>query len=172
MGTHPIFESDFDCLTELEWRLLHLGTACCAMEPRHSVSPTEVTPSTSFPSFAPPSERKKLRSPRLSSRRLMPTLLPATLSSKRTATCLAPNCRTRQTWVSTTRLTIFSWPWMVPTSCTPPSKNCGRRTRERPPSATTCTTAERKLTPDQRPTSECWPPRSRDVAVHRSTTKY
>jgi len=37
MGTHPIFESDFDCLTEKKWHFTIRAESWC-LQPRKQVS--------------------------------------------------------------------------------------------------------------------------------------
>merc|ERR1712002_548424 len=101
MGTHPIFESDFDCLTE--WPLFHPGIVFCVTARSVLALFMAATLSHSSRKFAPLNERKKSRSPRHTLQRhtWMPQLCP--LNNKRTVISLALNCQRRQQWAHITR---------------------------------------------------------------------
>merc|ERR1712037_1030829 len=88
MGTHPIFESDFDCLTE--WPQFSPGTESSDTALLPLVSTTASMLTTSSLSSELTSERKKSKSPRLTwSRLTSPTSL-SRKRARRTPTFSAP----------------------------------------------------------------------------------
>merc|ERR1712032_933262 len=100
MGTHPIFESDFDCLTE--WPQFSPGTESSDTALLPLVSTTASMPTTSSLSSELTSERKKSKSPRLTwSRLTSPTSL-SRKRARRTPTFSEPSSQKLPTLLLTT----------------------------------------------------------------------
>merc|ERR1712003_345939 len=62
MGTHPIFESDFDCLTEAGFKTTSLWAACTHQE-RVSPDPPSLTDDPSHRGRRPPPRKSRTSSP-------------------------------------------------------------------------------------------------------------
>merc|ERR1711953_228841 len=151
MGTHPIFESDFDCLTE--WPQFSPGTESSDTALLPLVSTTASMLTTSSLSSELTSERKKSKSPRLTwSRLTSPTSL-SRKRARRTPTFSEPSSQKLPTLLLTTPPTTFFSPSKDPTSFTHTSRPSGKPTRTRLPSATTSPTARRTSSPDPSSTS-------------------
>merc|ERR1711953_105611 len=100
MGTHPIFESDFDCLTE--WPQFSPGTESSDTALLPLVSTTASMLTTSSLSSELTSERKKSKSPRLTwSRLTSPTSL-SRKRARRTPTFSEPSSQKLPTLLLTT----------------------------------------------------------------------
>merc|ERR1712035_9015 len=89
MGTHPIFESDFDCLTE--WLQFNLGTEFSDTALSPLVSTTASMPTTNSPLSELTSERKKSKSPRLTWSRLTSPTSSSRKKASETPTFSAPS---------------------------------------------------------------------------------
>merc|ERR1712210_417812 len=116
MGTHPIFESDFDCLTE--WPQFSPGTESSVTALLPLVSTTASMLTTSSLSSELTSERKKSKSPRLTwSRLTSPTSL-SRKRARRTPTFSEPSSQKLPTLLLTTPPTTSFSPSNDPTSFT------------------------------------------------------
>merc|ERR1712035_80212 len=151
MGTHPIFESDFDCLTE--WLQFNLGTEFSDTALSPLVSTTASMPTTNSPLSELTSERKKSKSPRLTWSRLTSPTSSSRKKASETPTFSAPSSQKLPTPLHTTLPTTSFSPSKAPTSSTPISRPSGKPTRTRLPSATTSPTARRISSLDPSSTS-------------------
>merc|ERR1711893_193349 len=85
MGTHPIFESDFDCLTEAGFKTTSPWAECTHQE-RVSPDPPSLTDDLSHPGRRPPPRKSRTSLP--SSPRRVTSLLSSVFTSE-TPTVLA-----------------------------------------------------------------------------------
>merc|ERR1711953_91070 len=146
MGTHPIFESDFDCLTE--WPQFNPGTESSDTALLPLVSTTASMPTISSPSSELTSERKKSKSPRPTWSRLTSPTSSLERKASGTPTFSALSSQKLPTPLLTTPPTTSFSLSKDPTSSTHISRPSGKPTRTRLPSVTTSPTARRTSSPD------------------------